>query len=130
MIKTIIGGINVEEYITDYYISNPPVYGAHSFTDITGVDIVDKRGDKVILKLTLEMPTPVALAVAEKLQMDSVTVDYTTPVPKSNVFKKTSYDTKCDDADPEQYDFDITDNIIWIVNVTLESIDYARADGL
>jgi len=37
------------------------------------------------------------------------------------VFYKTSYSADCDDADPDQYDFDVTDGILWTIRLSLRS---------
>ncbi len=131
MVKTLIDGIGVQEWITDYAVDNPPVYGNNSFVDAsTGIEIQDKIGDKVILNITLEdMPTPVALQVAEALQKESVLVDYTTPVPKAGLFRKTAYKASCSDANSFETDYSITDGIKWDISVTLESVDYAVTDS-
>lgn len=128
MVKTIIGGIDVQQYITSYRVDNPPVYVNNSFTDITGVEVQDKLGDKVTLSLTLEdVPNTEALQLAEVLQADSISVSYTTPVPAAGQFKKTAYTADCSDADPDETDYNETDGILWDINVTLESIDYAAS---
>ena len=134
MIKTTIGGIDVKTWLTAYSLENPPVYGSNSFTDITGTEVQDKLGDKIILHLTMEgIPTATASALAVALQADSIAVDYTTPAPASSHFKKTAYSAECDGADPDEDDLSNTDNITWNIDVTLESIDFnsaASGEGL
>lgn len=129
MIKTTIGGMDVQQWITSYRIDNPPVYGNNSFTDITGQEVTDKLGDKVILYISMQdIPHDKALQLAKILQADSVTVDYTTPIAAVGEFKKTAYTSSCEDADPDA-DYDDTSNITWDIDVTLESIVYAAASG-
>lgn len=126
MVKTIIGGVDIQQYITSYRVDNPPVYGNNSFTNITGIEVQDKLGDKVTLNITLgDVPNAVALQLAKVLQSDSISVSYTTPVPAAGQFKKTSYTADCADADPEESDYDVTDDILWDISVGLESVDYA-----
>lgn len=128
MVKTIIGGVDVQAWTTAYRIDNPPVYGNNSFTDITGIDVLDKLGDKVTLQLSLaDVPTDIALQLATAMQADSISVSYTTPVPAAGLFKKVSYNVVCSDADPEQTDYDYTDGIKWDIDINLESIDYAAS---
>lgn len=122
MVKTIIGGMEIQRWITSYSCQCPPVTGNNGFYDINGDYISDKKGDEVLLDIVLEdVPTPVSEALAKKLEAPSVEVDYTTPVPKHDVFYKTSYSADCDDADPDQYDFDVTDGILWTIRLSLRS---------
>ncbi len=122
MVKTIIGGTEIQQWITSYSCQCPPVTGNNGFYDINGGYISDKKGDEVLLDIVLEdVPTPVSEALANKLEAPSVEVDYTTPVPKHDVFYKTSYSADCDDADPDQYDFDVTDGILWTIRLSLRS---------
>lgn len=122
MVKTIIGGMEIQRWITSYSCQCPPVTGNNGFYDINGDYVPDKKGDEVLLDIVLEdVPTPVSEALAKKLEAPSVEVDYTTPVPKHDVFYKTSYSADCDDADPDQYDFDVTDGILWTIRLSLRS---------
>lgn len=122
MVKTIIGGMEVQDWIKSYNCQCPPVTGNNGFYDINGDYVPDKKGDEVLLDIVLEdVPTPVSVALAEKLEAPSVEVDYTTPVPKHDTFYKTSYSADCDDADPDQYDFEITDGILWTIRLSLRS---------
>lgn len=122
MVKTIIGGIEIQQWIKSYSCQCPPVTGNNGFYDINGDYISDKKGDEVLLDIVLEdVPTPVSVALAKKLEAPSVEVDYTTPVPKHDAFYKTSYSADCDDADPDQYDFEITDGILWTIRLSLRS---------
>ncbi len=122
MVKTIIGGMEIQQWIKSYSCQCPPVTGNNGFYDINGGYISDKKGDEVLLDIVLEdVPTPVSEALAKKLEAPSVEVDYTTPVPKHDVFYKTSYSADCDDADPDQYDFDVTDGILWTIRLSLRS---------
>ena len=128
MVKTIIGGIDVQKWITNYRVDNPPIYGNNGFVDISGVEIQDKLGDKITIQISMaDIPTPIAVQLATILQADSIPVDYTTPAPASNIFKKTSYSTVCCDANPDESDYEITDGILWEIDVTLESLDYNTA---
>lgn len=130
MVKTLIGGIDVAPYILEYRIENPPVYGGNSFTDIGGAEVQDKLGDKVILHLSMaDIPHAVAEQIAAALQADSISVSYTTPVPAAGVFKKTSYNAVCCDADPDETDTSVTDDVKWEIDVTLESTVYAASSG-
>lgn len=122
MVKTIIGGMEIQQWIKSYGCQCPPVTGNNGFYDIKGDYVPDKKGDEVLLDIVLEdVPTPVSEALAKKLEAPSVEVDYTTPVPKHDVFYKTSYSADCDDADPDQYDFDVTDGILWTIRLSLRS---------
>lgn len=122
MVKTIIGGINVEQWCTRYSLSNPPVNGNNGFYDYEGNWVPDKKGDETLIEITLEeVPTPDSIRLAEVLEADTVEVDYTTPVPKHDTFYKTAYSADCDDADPENSDPEITDGIIWTINISLRS---------
>lgn len=130
MVRTIIGGVEVQPYITDYKISITPVYGDNSFVDINGVEVQDKLGDKTEINLILEeIPHAVALQLATVLQADSIEVTYTTPAPAVKMFKKTSYAAICTDSDPCETDYDVTDEIKWEISLSLESTEYTAADG-
>lgn len=114
--------MEIQQWIKSYSCQCPPVTGNNGFHDINGDYISDKKGDEVLLDIVLEdVPTPVSVALAEKLEAPSVEVDYTTPVPKHDAFYKTSYSADCDDADPDQYDFEITDGILWTIRLSLRS---------
>lgn len=122
MVKTIIGGMEIQQWIKSYSCQCPPVTGNNGFHDINGGYISDKKGDEVLLDIVLEdVPTPDSVRLAEILEAPSVEVDYTTPVPKHDAFYKTSYSADCDDADPDEYDFDITDGILWTIRLSLRS---------
>lgn len=126
MVKTIIGGLAVQDHITDYKIDISPVYGENSFTDIYGEEIQDYLGDKITIDLSLgEVPHDMAVQLAEKLNAESIQVEYTTPAPAVSSFKKTSYSAVCSDADPDTVDFDKTGGIKWDISITLESISVA-----
>lgn len=129
MVKTVIGGIAVQGWITDggYNVDIEPVYGENSFTDVnSGAQVLDKLGDKITLSLSLGgVPHSTAIRLAEILAADSVDVAYTTPAPAVGSFKKTSYRAVCSDSDPDETDFEITDGIEWDIDVTLESTEYA-----
>lgn len=114
--------MEIQQWIKSYGCQCPPVTGNNGFYDINGDYISDKKGDEILLDIVLEdVPTPVSEALAKKLEAPSVEVDYTTPVPKHDVFYKTSYSADCDDADPDQYDFDVTDGILWTIRLSLRS---------
>lgn len=122
MVKTIIGGIDVKKWCTRYSLSNPPVNGNNGFYDHEGNWVPDKKGDEALIEIALEeVPTPVSMELAKALEADTVEVDYTTPIPKHNTFYKTAYSADCDDADPENPDPEITDGIIWNINISLRS---------
>jgi len=122
VVKTIIGGMEIQQWIKSYSCQCPPVTGNNGFHDINGDYISDKKGDEVLLDIVLEdVPTPDSVRLAEILEAPSVEVDYTTPVPKHDAFYKTSYSADCDDADPDEYDFDITDGILWTIRLSLRS---------
>ena len=129
MVKTVIGGIEVQDFIMDggYTISIEPVYGENSFKDVnSGVEVLDKLGDKITLGLSLEgVPHSIAAQLAEILTADSVEVEYTTPAPAGSSFKKTGYRADCSDSDPDETDPDVTDGVEWDINITLESVEYA-----
>jgi len=114
--------MEIQQWITSYSCQCPPVTGNNGFHDINGDYISDKKGDEVLLDIVLEdVPTPDSVRLAEILEAPSVEVDYTTPVPKHDAFYKTSYSADCDDADPDEYDFDITDGILWTIRLSLRS---------
>lgn len=130
MVKTIIGGMEIQRWIKSYSCQCPPVTGNNGFHDINGDYISDKKGDEVLLDIVLEdVPTPDSMRLAEILEASSVEVDYTTPVPKHDAFYKTSYSADCDDADPDQYDFDITDGILWTIRLSLRSAGLLLPSG-
>lgn len=130
MVKTMIGGIDVQKYTTRYSCQCPPVNGNNSFYDTNGEYVADKKGDEVLLNLTLEeVPTPISVKLAAALEAESVVVDYTTPVPKQDRFVKTSYNAECDDADPDTLDYDITDGIIWTIQLSLRSAGIKPLSG-
>ncbi len=132
MVKTIIGGVDVQEYTTAYSCKCPPVMGNNDFYDHSGNYIPNKKGDEVLLDITLEgVPTPVSLRLAEALEAVEVVVDYTTPVPARSLFIKTAYTAECDDADPDNPNFDDTDGIEWTIRLSLRSAGLkAVPDGL
>lgn len=131
MVKTVIGGIEVQDWIMDggYTINIEPVYGENSFKDVnSGAEVLDKLGDKITLGLSLEgVPHNIAAQLAEILLADSVEVEYTTPAPAVSKFKKTSYRSVCSDSDPGETDPDVTDGVEWDIDVTLESVEYAAS---
>ena len=130
MVKTIIGGVDVQEYITAYSCQCPSVDGSNGFFDMNGDWISDKKGDEAILNITLEeVPTPVSEQLAKVLGKSSVEVDYTTPVPRHGSFYKTSYNANCEDADPDEYDFEITDGILWNIDFSLRSAGLTPLSG-
>lgn len=130
MVKTIIGGMEIQKWIKSYSCQCPPVTGNNGFHDINGDYISDKKGDEVLLDLILEeVPTPDSVQLAKILEASSVEVDYTTPVPKHDTFYKTSYSADCDDADPDQYDFEITDGILWTIRLSLRSAGLLTPSG-
>ncbi|MCH5192991.1 MAG: hypothetical protein J1F11_03450 [Oscillospiraceae bacterium] len=130
MVKTIIGGVDVQEYTTSYAIKSPPITGGNSFQSVTGNYISGIIGSEVTLDIKLEaVPTPVSMALAKALEGESVMVDYTTPVPARNRFYKVSYDAECEDADPGNKDFDITDGILWNISLSLRSAEAADKGG-
>lgn len=132
MVKTIIGGVDVQEYTTAYSLKNPPMMGDNSFMPVDGNYVPDIIGSEVILDITLEaVPTPISMQLAKALDGESVTVDYTTPVPARKEFYKVTYDTECEDADPDNEDYDVTDGILWNIKLSLRSVEsYKSGDGL
>lgn len=132
MVKTIIGGVDVQEYTSSYSCDCPPVNGGNGFYDANGNYISDRLGDEVLLDITLEdVPTPVSMSLAKALEAASVTVDYTTPVPARSEFYKTAYSAECEDADPDDPNFDHTDGIKWTINLSLHSVGLKTVpDGL
>lgn len=130
MVKTIIGGMEIQRWIKSYNCQCPPVTGNNGFHDINGDYISDKKGDEVLLDLILEeVPTPDSVQLAKILEASSVEVDYTTPVPKHDTFYKTSYSADCDYADPDRYDFEITDSILWTIRLSLRSAGLLLPSG-
>ena len=126
MVKTKIGSLAVQEWIEDYKIDISPVYGGNSFTDINGEEVQDYLGDKITLSLSLGgVPHGKAAQLANILNAESVTVEYTTPAPATSKFKKTAYSAVCSNADPDTADFDKTGGIEWDISVTLESTEAA-----
>lgn len=126
MVKTIVGGIAVQDFIEEYKIDISPVHGDNSFTDINGEEVQDYLGDRITLNLSLGgVPHTLAAQLAEILNNDSVEVEYTTPAPAVSKFKKTAYSAVCSNADPDTTDFDDTNGIEWDISVTLESTEAA-----
>lgn len=126
MIKTKIGSLAVQDWVEDYKVDISPVYGDNSFTDINGEEIQDYLGDRITLSLSLGgVPHDTAVQLANILNAESVTVEYTTPAPAVSKFKKSAYSATCSNADPDTTDFDDTDGIEWDINVTLESTEAA-----
>ena len=126
MVKTIVGGIAVQDFIEEYKIDISPVHGDNSFTDINGEEVQDYLGDRITLNLSLGgVPHTLAAQLAEILNNDSVEVEYTTPAPAVSKFKKTAYSAVCSNADPDTADFDDTGGIEWDISVTLESTEAA-----
>ena len=126
MVKTVIGGLAVQDWIEDYKVDISPIYGDNSFTDINGEEVQDYLGDRITLALSLgAVPHDTAAQLADILNAESITVEYTTPAPAVSKFKKTAYSAVCSNADPDTADFDNTDGIEWDINVTLESTEAA-----
>ena len=126
MVKTVIGGVDVQKWLEDYKIDVSPVYGGNSFTDVNGEEVQDYLGDKITLRLSLGgVPHTAAAQLAEILNAESVTVEYTTPASAVSKFKKAEYSAVCSDADPDEVDYDVTDGIEWDIDVTLESVSTA-----
>lgn len=85
----------------------------------------DYLGDRITLALTLgAVPHATAAQLADILNAESVTVEYTTPAPAVSKFKKTAYSAVCSNADPDS-DYADTDGIEWDISVTLESTEAA-----
>lgn len=125
MVKTVIGGLAVQDWIEDYKIDISPVYGDNSFTDVNGEEVQDYLGDRITLALSLgAVPHDTAAQLAEILNAESVEVEYTTPAPAVSKFKKTAYSAVCSNADPDS-DYADTGGIEWDINVTLESTEAA-----
>ena len=130
MVKTIIGGVDVQEYTTAYEVKNPAVVGGNSFQSVTGNFIPGIVGNEVTLDITLEaVPTPISLQLAEVMEGESIMVDYTTPVPRRSRFYKVYYDAECEDADPENRDFDATEDILWNIKLSLRSAESGNSGG-
>ena len=130
MVKTIIGGVDVQDYTTAYEVKNPAVVGGNSFQSVTGNFIPGIVGNEVTLDITLEaVPTPISLQLAEVMERESVMVDYTTPVPRRSKFYKVSYDAECEDADPENRNFDVTEDILWNIKLSLRSVESGNSGG-
>ena len=71
------------------------------------------------------VPHTLAAQLAEILNAETVTVEYTTPAPAVSKFKKSAYSAVCSNADPDTTNFDDTDGIEWDISVTLESTEAA-----
>lgn len=125
MVKTVIGGLAVQDWIEDYKIDISPIYGDNSFTDVNGEEVQDYLGDRITLALSLgAVPHNTAAQLADILNSESVTVEYTTPAPAVSKFKKTAYSAVCSNAAPDS-DYADTGGIEWDINVTLESTEAA-----
>lgn len=130
MVKTIIGGVDVQKYTTEYSCDCPPVFSDNEFRSANGEQVHKKLGDNVVINIRLEeVPTNVSLELASALEADRVLVDYTSPIPKRAEFYKTSYRADCDDADPDNKDFEATDGILWNISLTLQSVAAAASDS-
>lgn len=132
MVKTKIGGVNVQEYTTAYSINNPPVMSDNSFRAANGDYVTGIIGSEVTLDITLEaVPTQVSMELAKALEGETVVVDYTTPVPARNKFYKVSYDAECEDADPDNRDPENADGVLWNIKLSLRSAELVVfGDGL
>ena len=130
MVKTIIGGVDVQEYTTAYSIKCPPVMSENSFRSANGEIVSGVIGSEVTIDITLEaVPTPVSMRLAKALEEESVVVDYTTPVPARNRFYKVSYDADCEDADPDNRNYDSTGGILWNIKLSLRSAELVGTGG-
>lgn len=131
MVKTIIGGVNVQEYITEYSCDFLPKFSSNEFITSSGKRVNKKIGDNIVLNIRLEeVPTNISLSLASALAADDVEVDYTTPLPARQKFYKTSYRAECEDADPDNIDFADTDGILWNISLSLHSVAVSSGDGL
>lgn len=130
MVKTIIGGIDVQEYITRYSISSPPIMNDNAFRSANDEYVTGITGSEVTLKITLEaVPTPVSMKLAEVMNEANFIVDYTTPVPRRNKFHKVLYDAECEDADPDNENYNVTDGILWNIKLSLRSVESNTSGG-
>lgn len=130
MVKTIIGGVDVQEYITSYLCESSPVFSSNTFSSYDGKNIQKKLGDNVSINIELEeVPTGVSLELAAALEADEVEVDYTSPLPRRQKFYKTSYRADCEDADPDNTDFEATDGILWNISLALQSVSSTAVSG-
>lgn len=130
MVKTIIGGVDVQKYITEYSCELIPVFSSNTFTAYDGKNIQKKLGDNVVINISLaDVPTNVSTELAAELEADEVEVDYTSPLPHRQKFYKTSYRAGCEDADPDNDNYDETDGILWNIDLSLRSVDIAVTGG-
>lgn len=130
MVKTVIGGVDVQAYTVEYSCDCPPVFSNNEFRAANGKQIHKKIGDNVTINIRLEeVPTNVSLELAAALEADEVEVDYTSPIPRRQMFYKTSYYADCEDADPDNTDFEDTDGILWNITLTLQSVSASAAYG-
>lgn len=130
MVKTIIGGVDVQKYTVEYSCDCPPVFSENEFRGANGEQIRKKIGDNVTINIRLEeVPTGVSLKLAAALEADEVEVDYTSPLPRRQKFYKTSYRADCEDADPDNTDFEATDGILWNISLALQSVSSTAASG-
>lgn len=122
MVKTIIGGLDVGRYITQYTPSVRKVYGNNGFIGADGTEIKDVMGDRTTLKIRLErVPTEFSQRLAEICAGDEFEADYTTPLLMRNRFECIAYDAKCTNADPRNRIPSDTGNVLWAIDLTLES---------
>ena len=128
MVKTIIGGVDVQEYTVEYSCDCPPVFSDNEFRTASGKRLHKKIGDNATINIRLEeVPTSVSMALAEALEADEVEVDYTSPIPKRAKFYKTSYRADCEDGDPDDKSND--SGVLWNISLVLQSVAATAADG-
>lgn len=130
MVKTVIGGVDVQQYITAYRIKSPPIMGDNSFQSANGDYVSGIIGSEVNLDITLEeVPTSVSMRLAAVLEAENVEVEYTTPVPERRTFYKTSYEAECEFADPENKNYNDIKNIFWNIQLSLRSVEGIQDQG-
>jgi|GEM_PF-1173200 len=128
MVTAKIGGVVLDGYIDrdGYDVRITPEYGNNGFVSSDGKEITDRLGDKISLSVNLiDVPMADAVRIANAVRDDTFSVTYTTPTEKSGEFKLTSYSASCVYADPDEKDPGITDDILWDISLTAESVVYS-----
>lgn len=126
MVKLIINGERVQQYLTGYKMSiQNEIDDANSFEPVEGAEHVSVKGQRVYLALTLEdVPSDVAAALYDGIRRNSFTVSYTTFTTALREFRlddRAAADIS--DSVPDDADFDASiREMTWGVTLSLVSV--------